>query len=133
MDTSKYFYRNVIFSKTGNQISLLDINNPDKEKKALEPWFGVVLQLADGQHTIDEFFSLLSTKYNGVPPANLKETIHSVIERLVKTNLIVLTKNPTELPYYLSRPYEYLDIEKARKLLKNDRKQIIDSFKKAKF
>ncbi len=133
MDTSKYFYRNVIFSKKENQISLMDINNPDNERQTLEPWFGVVLQLADGQHTIDELYSLLSNKYKGAPPANLKETIHSVIERLAKSNLIMLTDKVTELPYYLSRPYEYLDIEKAKKLLKEDRKQIIDIFKKAKF
>ncbi len=133
MDTTKYFYRNVIFSKKENQISLIDINNPDKEKQTLEPWFGVVLQLADGQHTIDELYSLLSNKYKGAPPANLKETIHSVIKRLAKSNLIMLTDKVTELPYYLSRPYEYLDIEKAKKLLKEDRKQIIDIFKKAKF
>ncbi|RLD28028.1 MAG: hypothetical protein DRI70_04030 [Bacteroidetes bacterium] len=133
MDTSKYFYRNVIFSKKGNQISLIDINNPDNEKQALEPWFGVVLQLADGQHTIDELFSLLSTKFKGTPPVNLKKTIHSVIERLTKSNLIVLTKKKTELPYYLSRPYEYLDVEKAKELLKKDRKQIVDIFKNNNF
>ncbi len=133
MDTTKYFYRNVIFSKKENQISLIDINNPDNERQTLEPWFGVVLQLADGQHTIDELYSLLSNKYKGASPANLKETIHSVIERLAKSNLIMLTDKVTELPYYLSRPYEYLDIEKAKKLLKEDRKQIIDIFKKAKF
>ncbi len=133
MDTSKYFYRNVIFSKKENQISLIDINNPDNERQTLEPWFGVVLQLADGQHTIDELYSLLSNKYKEASPANLKETIHSVIERLAKSNLIMLTDKVTELPYYLSRPYEYLDIEKAKKLLKEDRKQIIDIFKKTKF
>lgn len=133
MDTSKYFYRNVIFSKTGNQISLIDINNPNSEKQVLESWFGVVLQLADGQHTIDELIDLLSNKYKGAPPANLKETIHSVIERLTKSNLIMLTDKVTELPYYLSRPYEYLDIEKAKKLLKEDRKHIANIFKKAKF
>jgi len=73
MDTSKYFYRNVIFSKIKNQVSLIDIHNPDNEKQVLEPWFGVVVQLADGQHTIDELFSLLSEKYKGDPPANLKK------------------------------------------------------------
>ncbi len=133
MDTSKYFYRNVIFSKIKNQVSLIDIHNPDNEKQVLEPWFGVVVQLADGQHTIDELFSLLSEKYKGDPPANLKKTIHSVIERLVKSNLIMLTDKATELPYYLSRAYEHLDIEKAKKLLKEDRKQLIDTFKKGVF
>jgi hypothetical protein len=133
MDTSKYFYRNVIFSKKLNQISLIDIYNPETKKQVLEPWFGVVLQLADGQHTIDELFSLLSSKYKDTPPTNLEKTIHSIIERLAKSNFIILTDKATELPYYLSRPYEYLDTEKAKKLLKKDRKQIVDIFKNNNF
>ncbi len=130
MDTAKYFYRNVIFSKSENQISLIDIYNPDNEKQELEPWFGIVLQLADGQHTIEELFNLLSNKYKGTPPANLKETIHSVVERLAEANFIVLTEEKTELPYYLSMSYEYLDIEKAKKLLIDDRTQLVNEFKK---
>ena len=133
MDTSKYFYRNVIFSKTGNQVSLIDIYSPDKEKQDLDPWFGVVIQLADGQHTIEELFSLLSTKYKGTPPVNLEKTIHSIVERLAEANLIMLTDEKTKLPYYLSRSYEHLDIGKAKKLLKEDRKQIVDVFKKNTF
>ncbi|MCP5061381.1 MAG: PqqD family protein [Ignavibacteriae bacterium] len=130
MDTAKYFYRNVIFSRTENKVSLIDIHNPDNEKQELEPWFGIVLQLADGQHTIEELFNLLSNKYKGAPPANLKETIHSVVERLAKANFIVLTEEKTELPYYLSMPYEHLDIEKAKKLLVEDRTQLVNEFKK---
>ena len=133
MDNKQFFYRNVIFSKTGNQVSLIDLYNPDKKKHDLEPWFGVVLQLADGQHTIDELINLLSNKYKEEPPTNLEKTILSVVERLAETNLIVLTDERTELPYYLSRPFEHLDIEKAKKLLKEDRKQIVDVFKKSKF
>ncbi len=133
MDTSKYFYRNVIFSKTGNLVSLINIYNPDNKKHDLEPWFGVVLQLADGQHTIDKLINLLSNEYKGEPPTNLEKTILSVVERLAEANLVMLTDKITELPYYLSRPYEHLDIEKAKKLLKEDRKQIVDVFKKSKF
>ncbi len=121
MDTSQYFYRNVIFSKEGNTISLIDIYNPNNERKVLESWFGLVLQLADGQHTIDQLLQYLSSKYNGGPPANLEQTIHSVIERLFESKFIMLTKEATELPYYLAYPYEQLDIEKAKKLLEQDR------------
>ena len=121
MDTLQYFYRNVIFSKEGNTISLIDIYNPDNKKQVLESWFGLILQLADGQHTIDQLLQYLSNKYNGAPPANLEQTIHSVVERLAKSKFIMLTKKETELPYYLSCPYEQLDIEKAKKLLEQDR------------
>lgn len=124
MDTSQYFYRNVIFSKEGNQVSLIDIDNPENKGQALESWFGLVLQLADGQHTIEELFQNLSSKYNGAIPINLEQTIHSVVGRLVESKFIILTKEATELPYYLSLPYERLDIEKAKKLLKKDRVNI---------
>jgi hypothetical protein len=120
MDTSQYFYRNVIISKEGEKVSLMDIYNPDNKGQALESWFGLVLQLADGQHTIEELFQNLSSKYNSVPPTNLEQTIHSVIERLTKLKFIVLTKEATELPYYLSLPYEQLDIAKAKKTLEQD-------------
>ena len=78
----------------------------------------MVLQLADGKHTIAELHQYMVSQYNGNPPDNLKETLNSVIERLVESKLIVLTENETELPYYLSMPYEMLDLDKAEELLK---------------
>ena len=128
MDSSNYFYRNVIFSKKRDKISLIDIYKPNKNKLELEPWFGLILQLADGQHTIEDLLKHLSNKYQGNPPPKLKETIQSVIERLSKSNLIVLTENKTELPYYLSLPLENLDVDKAKKMLDEDRNQVIDNF-----
>ena len=55
------------------------------------------------------------------PPENLEDTLISVVDRMVKSKLIMLTKEKTNLPYYLSMPYELLDIEKAKKLLAKDR------------
>lgn len=121
MNTKQFFYRNVIFSKQGKTISLIDIHNPENEKEELEPWFGMVFQLADGQHTIEQMVQYMSTQYNGNPPENLADTITSVVQRLVETKLIILTEKATQLPYYLSMPYELLDLEKAKKLLKKDR------------
>lgn len=127
METSNYFYRNVIFSKQGEQISLVDIYNPENKRQELEPWLGLVLQLANGQHTIDELCHFLADKYLDTPPENLDKTIHSVINRLVNLNFVVLTKEPTELPYYLSLPIELLDVEKAKKLLGHDQQKHIKS------
>ena len=121
MNTKQFFYRNVIFSKQGKTISLIDIHNPENKKETLEPWFGMVFQLADGQHTVEQMIQYMSTQYNGNPPENLADTIASVVQRLVETKLIVLTDKATQLPYYLSMPYELLDLEKAKKLLKKDR------------
>lgn len=120
METTQYFYRNVIFSKTGNTVSLIDINKPEGEKQELESWFGNVIQLADGQHSIEELIGFVSKQYPGGPPQNIKETIISVIERMAESKLIILTDVKTELPYYLSMPYEKLDTEKAKKLMEQD-------------
>ena len=121
MDTEHYFYRNTIFSKSGNEIAIIDINAPEKNRQKLEPWLGLVFQLADGQHTIKELQELLAQRYNGNPPQNLSQTITSVVERLVESKLIVLTSSKTELPYYLSIPYEMMDVEKARQLIAEDK------------
>ena len=123
MDTTQYFYRNVIFSRKESTISIIDIHNPDNERQVLESWFGLVVHLGDGQHTIDQLFQFLSIQYKGAPPENLEQTIFSVVERLTDARFIVLTKEPTELPYYLSLPYEQLDIEKAMNLLAQDEAQ----------
>lgn len=121
--TSQYFYRNTVFSKQGNQIAIADIDDPEN-KKELEPWMGAVLQLADGQHTIDELYDYLASRYDGPPPANLMDTLVSVIERMEEAKLLVLTADKTELPYYLSIPIEMMDIDMARRLLEEDRAEL---------
>jgi len=121
MDTTQYFYRNVILSMVGNTLSLIDIYNPDQKRETLEPWLVLVLQYADGQSTIETLYQNLTARYNGSPPANLRATILSVISRLVDLQFVVLTKEATDLPYYLSLPYEQLDLEKAKKLLNEDK------------
>lgn len=124
MDTTQYFYRNAIFSKQGKSIFLIDFEHPERKQQELEPWFGMIFQLADGQHTLEQLYQYIASQYNGNVPPNLSDTLKSVVERMSQGKLIVLTKKATTLPYYLSMPYELLDIEKARKLLKNDRKNI---------
>lgn len=124
MNTEQYFYRNTVFSKSGNQVSIIDIENPEKNKQELEPWFGIVFQLADGQHTVDELYNLLAQKYTAGAPQDLLRTITSVVERMAESKLIVLTDVKTELPYYLSMPYELMDVEKAKKLYAQDRANI---------
>jgi len=114
----------MIYSKVANQVSIIDLENPEKNKQELEPWFGVVFQLADGQHTVEEMYNLLSKKYTGGPPPDLLRSLISVVERMAESKLIVLTDIKTELPYYLSMPYEMLDVEKAKKLLIEDRANI---------
>jgi len=126
MNTKQYFYRNVIFSKQGNTISLIDIHHPEKNKEKLDPWFGIVLQLADGQHNLEQLHQYMSTLYNGSPPDKLQDTLHSIVQLMSNSKLIVLTENKTDLPYYLSLPYEMLDKVKAKNLLKEDQDKYND-------
>ena len=121
MDKNKYFYRNVIFSKQGKLISIIDIENPKENKEELDPWFGMVIQLADGQHTLKQLYEFMATQYKANLPENFNQTLDSVIQRLVESKLIVLTNDITKLPYYMSMPFEMLNEEKAKSLLEKDR------------
>lgn len=121
MNKDNYFYRNVIYSKIENTVSIIDLDDPEKERENLEPWFGIVFQLADGQHTVEELYNLLAQKYKEGPPSDLLKTVTSVVERMAEMNLVVVTDVKTELPYYLSMPYEMMDLEKAKKLLAEDK------------
>jgi hypothetical protein len=121
MNTEQYFYRNFIFSKQGQTISMIDIHNPDSEGEVLDPWFAMVFQLADGQHTVQQLIDHMSRQYDGNPPGNLRETIDSVVQRMTESRLIMLTDEKTELPYYLSAPIEILDVERVKQELSHDR------------
>ncbi len=120
MDTSQYFYRTVIFSKQGEKISLVDIHDPEKEALAFEPWLGVVVSLADGQHTIRELIDGIASRYDGEPPGELQRTLESAIERLMETEVIKLNDEPVELPYYLSLPVERMNLEQAKQSMADD-------------
>lgn len=121
MDTKQFFYRNVIFSKQGKTLSIMDFYNPEAKKQELEPWFAMVFQLADGQHTLEQLYQYIASQYNGNTPPNLSDTLKSVVERMAEAKLIMLTKKATQLPYYLTMPYEMLDLEKAKAELEKDR------------
>jgi ABC-type transport system substrate-binding protein len=119
LNKSQYFYRTVIFSRQGDQVALADIENPEL-KKELEPWFAVVISLADGKHTLQELLDYLAASYHGAAPPDLEKTVDSVIERLGEGKLIQTSDKPVELPYYLDYPIEEMDVEKAKKLIAED-------------
>ncbi len=52
MDRSQYFARCVVFSKQGDKVSLVDLHDPEAEALSYELWLGLVVSLADGQHTL---------------------------------------------------------------------------------
>lgn len=118
MNKSQYFYRTVIFTRKAGIVALADINNPQETTK-LEEWFGIVISLADGKHTLQELTDFMRQQYQQVP-TSLEDTLESVIERLVEGKMIKLSEQAVELPYYLAAPIEQLDIEKAQNLIKED-------------
>ena len=118
MDNSQYFYRSVVFTRRNGQVALVDINHPENVTP-LDDWLGIVVSLADGEHSVQALIDYLGKQYPSAP-ANLEETIHSVIERLVEGDIIRLSKNKVTLPYYLGAPIEELDINRARVLIQED-------------
>lgn len=120
MDKSQYFYRIAFFSMQEDKVSLLDANDLSAKTPSLEPWPGVVVSLADGQHTIQQLIENLAGQYGGAPPQELERTIESVIERLTETEVLKLADQAVNLPYYLSLPAEKLDMEMARRLMTDD-------------
>lgn len=118
MNKSQYFYRTVVFTRKAGIVALADINNP-QESTQLEEWFGVVISLADGKHTIQELTDFMRQQYQQVPNS-LDDTLESVLERLLEGNMVKLSEEAVELPYYLAAPIEQLDIEKAQQLIKDD-------------
>jgi len=118
MKNTQYFYRTTVFTQQNNQVALADINAPDKASP-LEGWMGIVISLADGQHTIQQLIDYLAQQYPQ-PPASLEKTLHSVIERLEEGELLKLSEQAVTLPYYLASPIEQLDLDKARALINKD-------------
>lgn len=105
MDKSSYFYRTLVYKKEDDKILLIDKEKLDKTIP-LDPWLGLVVSLADGQHTIEQLTEHIKNQYKDAPPINLKETVESVLERLIESKAIALSDSPYKLPYYLAVPQE---------------------------
>jgi hypothetical protein len=120
MDKSQYFYRIAVFSMQEDKVSLLDAADLSAKTPPLESWLGLVVSLADGQHTLQQLIEHLAGQYEGTPPHELERTIESVIDRLTETDVIKLADQAVTLPYYLSLPAEKLDMEMARRFMADD-------------
>lgn len=118
MNNEQYFYRTTVFTRRDNQIALADINEPD-HVTPLDDWLGTVVSLADGHHSIQQLIDYVGAQYPQAP-ANLQQTLHSVIERLVEGKLIGLSGSAVTLPYYLADPIENLDLKVARTKIEED-------------
>lgn len=123
MDKNKYFHRTISFTRKNEQIALIDIHKIDNITP-LDEWLGIVVTLADGEHTIQELVDYMKSRYQN-PPENLEKTILSAVERLEEGKIIQLADSSVELPYYLASPVEDLDLEKARELMLEDAQNML--------
>ena len=114
VELSNYFYRTLMYSDKEGQVTVYE-NAPPYGPIPLEPWLGLVVQLADGQHTLQELIDYVASRYQGDVPENFLKTMGSVIERLLESGGIALSETPYTLPYHLSMPKEHQDPEMSRK------------------
>ena len=119
MDKSSYFYRTLVYKREDDKIFLIDKEKLD-QTIPLDPWLGQVVSLADGQHTIEQLIDYLGHQYQETPPINLKETIESVLERLMESKAIALSDRPYKLPYYLAVPQEEQNQVAAMEMMVQD-------------
>ncbi|MBE9536240.1 MAG: PqqD family peptide modification chaperone [Proteobacteria bacterium] len=119
MDKSSYFYRTLVYKREDDKILLIDKEKLD-QTIPLDPWLGQVVSLADGQHTIEQLIDYLGHQYQETPPDNLKETIESVLDRLLESKAIALSDVPYKLPYYLAVPQEEQNQVAAMEMMVQD-------------
>lgn len=62
MDKSHYFYRCALLQREGEKVSLID---PFDQSIAteLDPWFAMLVSLADGKHSLQELIHFIAERY----------------------------------------------------------------------
>lgn len=119
MNHDQYIKRNIVYKFEADTVSLVDVHD-NNNLTPLDPWMGVVVSLADGQHTVAQLVQHMAGQYPQGAPDNLVTTIESVIKRLIEADVISLTFQPSTLPYYLSMPIDDLDPKIATDIMIND-------------
>ena len=119
VDKSSYFYRTLIYRREDDKVFLIDKEKLD-ETIPLDPWLGVVVSLADGQHSIEQLIDYLGHQYKDTPPDKLEETIESVLGRLLESKAIALSDTAYRLPYYLAVAQEEQNQVAAMEMMVQD-------------
>ena len=119
MNHAQFIKRNTVYKFEGDTVSLVDVHD-NNTLTPLDAWMGVIVSLADGQHTVAQLVQHMAAQYPEGPPDNLAATIESVIKRLMESDVVSLTFQPTTLPYYLSMPIDELDPKVATDTMVND-------------
>jgi hypothetical protein len=119
LNHAQYVKRNTVYKIEDETVSIVDVHE-NNNLTPLDPWMGVIVSLADGQHTLDQLIQHMTGQYPNGGPDNLVATIESAIKRLKETKVVELTFQPATLPYYLSMPIDDQDPKMATEIMIND-------------
>ncbi|MBQ4819318.1 hypothetical protein [Aquimarina sp. MMG016] len=117
----KYFIRTLQWDWLNEEmIHLFDNKSP--RVITMDEWPQQIYLDADGQKTIEEYIIWMANKYGrGQVPTTLDKDMILMIEDLIGDGEIIkLTDEKTELPYYLDKPKSKQDLDKAYELMKKD-------------
>lgn len=117
----KYFIRTLQWDWLNEEmIHLFDNKSP--RVITMDEWPQQIYLDADGQKTIEEYIIWMANKYGrGQVPATLDKDMILMIEDLIEDGeMIKLTNEKTDLPYYLDSPKSKQDLDKAYELMKKD-------------
>lgn len=116
-----YFARAATWDWFNNElINVVDRMQP--RVITMDPWPQEIFLEADGQQTISQFVFTMAGKYGrGTPiPKELDKTILSGISQLINLNIITLSREKRELPYYLDKPIKEQNLEISKRLMLED-------------
>ena len=72
----------------------------------MDAWPQIVFEMADGEHTVDQFEEHLAADYENGPPPDLHKQIQSTVRDLVDEGLIRLHAMPSALAPEFAKPQE---------------------------
>lgn len=114
----QYFARCARYDVVGEHVVAVDPHNP--RVITMDSWFEIIFAAADGQHTVGDYITQVSSEYPGGAPQGLTKQISEFVEKMVAEGLIRLSPIPVDLPYYLALPVSKQDPEKAKELMIRD-------------
>ncbi|MBC9929387.1 hypothetical protein [Chitinophaga qingshengii] len=91
----QYFYRTRQWLR-GNNDNITIIDNTAPRVITMDPWPQMIFLDATGKQTINEYVNFIAGKYKNNVPADLDTTILSMIDLLLKENVICLSTVPRE-------------------------------------
>jgi hypothetical protein len=104
--TAQYCSRAATWHRMGDQVVVHDSFTPQAPRMiTMDPWPQLVFSAADGQHTVQELITQLTSDYECPPPDGLASQVEEVIRQLVGEGILKLHEAPVVLPPYFAEDY----------------------------